>query len=166
MHDSHQRSIAKGITWRLVGSVDTAVLSFFFTRNTGQSLQIASAEFISKIILYYLHERFWQRLNIGRRSIQLANGNKALLEAHWRSILKGVSWRITGTIDTIFWAAVITGEITIAMYIGAAELITKVILFYLHERVWMLIKWGRKPHNLVPEIPDSTNQTNAKRIIG
>src|SRR5690348_7162094 len=111
MHDSHRRSIAKGITWRLIGSLDTAVLSFVFTGSTHKAFSIAGAELVSKIGLYYLHERVWFRLSAGRKKIKLANGATAFAEAHWRSVVKGITWRITGTLDTIFWAAVITGEI-------------------------------------------------------
>jgi uncharacterized membrane protein len=151
MHDSHKRSVVKGMSWRLIGSIDTAVLSYVFTKDTGHALQIAGAEMVTKIGLFYLHERVWLRLDIGRKRVQLANGGFAFVETHWRSIFKGITWRITGTLDTIFWAAVITGKTSTALKIGLAELITKIILYYLHERGWMCISWGRRPHNLIPE---------------
>ena len=61
----------------------------------------------------------------------------------YRSILKSISWRVTGTIDTIIISYFITGEISFALSIGAVELFTKMILFYLHERFWNKIKFGR-----------------------
>lgn len=149
MHDSHQRSVIKGISWRLIGSADTALLSFLFTGEGGLALKIAGAEFISKIALFYLHERVWHRVHAGKKSVKLADGGTAFVESHWRSLYKGISWRITGTLDTVFWAAVLTRNIRTAFTIGSVELITKIFLFYLHERAWMLISWGRKPHNLV-----------------
>ena len=151
MHDSHRRSVVKGITWRVVGSLDTAVLSYFFTGQMVHAAQIASAELVSKIGLYYLHERLWVKLNIGRRPVKMQDGSMAYVEQHWRSVFKGTTWRITGTLDTIFWAAIITGELQVAMKIGAAEVLTKILLYYVHERAWMLVSWGRKPHNLIPE---------------
>jgi uncharacterized membrane protein len=151
MYDTHRRSVVKGITWRLVGSVDTAVLSYFFTGQSIQAAQIATAELVSKIGLYYLHERLWTKLNLGRRPVRMQDGSMAFVEQHWRSVLKGTTWRITGTLDTIFWAALITGHMQLALKIGAAEVLTKILLYYLHERLWMLISWGRKPHNLIPE---------------
>jgi uncharacterized membrane protein len=150
MHDSHKRSVIKGVTWRLTGTLDTAILSWFFTGNAGISLQIAGAEFLSKIGLYYLHERLWMRLNTGRKRIRMANGSFAFAETRWRSLSKGVSWRITGTLDTIFWASVITGNIQTGLKIGGTELLTKILLYYLHERCWLKISWGLRPHNLIP----------------
>ena len=62
-----------------------------------------------------------------------------------RHILKTVTWRIVGTIDTIILSWLITGDFTLGLNIGGVEVITKMILYYLHERVWFkYIKLGRK----------------------
>lgn len=61
-----------------------------------------------------------------------------------RSIVKSVSWRVIGTIDTILISWLITGEISTAFSIGSIELGTKMILYFFHERVWNKIKWGKK----------------------
>jgi adenylyl-sulfate kinase len=53
-----------------------------------------------------------------------------------RHILKTISWRIVGTIDTMMISYIITGSISIGMAIGGFEVFTKMILYYLHERVW------------------------------
>ena len=56
-----------------------------------------------------------------------------------RSILKAVSWRIVGTLDTMALGWIITGSPLVGLKIGALELITKFVLYYLHERVWLKI---------------------------
>lgn len=62
-----------------------------------------------------------------------------------RHILKTITWRIVGTIDTIILSWVITGNLKIGMAIGGVEVITKMILYYLHERTWYkYIKYGLK----------------------
>ncbi|CAI8157267.1 MAG: Uncharacterised protein [Bacteroidota bacterium] len=61
-----------------------------------------------------------------------------------RSLLKSVSWRIIGTIDTIIISYLITGKLAFALSIGGIELVTKMILYVVHERVWNKIKWGKK----------------------
>ncbi|CAM1343884.1 DUF2061 domain-containing protein [Tenacibaculum amylolyticum] len=61
-----------------------------------------------------------------------------------RSIVKSISWRAVGTIDTILISWIITGQVNTALSIGAIELITKMILYFFHERVWNNIKWGKK----------------------
>ena len=60
-----------------------------------------------------------------------------------RSIVKSLSWRTVGTIDTILISWIITGQLTLAVSIGSVELVTKVVLYFLHERAWNQIKWGK-----------------------
>ena len=61
-----------------------------------------------------------------------------------RSILKALSWRIVGTLDTMFLGWVITGDLTVGLKIGALELVTKFVLYYFHERIWSKSKFGTK----------------------
>jgi uncharacterized membrane protein len=65
-------------------------------------------------------------------------------EQRYRSLLKAISWRATGTVDTIVVSFVVTGRIKLALSIGFVELFTKVGLYYLHERVWNRLSVGRK----------------------
>ncbi len=67
-----------------------------------------------------------------------------LSEKPIRSVVKSISWRIVGTIDTILISSIITGSITTAFSIGAIELGTKMLLYFFHERIWNSIKWGKK----------------------
>lgn len=53
-----------------------------------------------------------------------------------KSLLKSVSWRVVGTLDTMLISYFITGKVTFAVSIGSVEVITKTILYYFHERVW------------------------------
>lgn len=53
-----------------------------------------------------------------------------------KSLMKSVSWRIVGTIDTMIISYFITGKVTIAVSIGSVEVLTKTILYYFHERLW------------------------------
>ena len=64
-------------------------------------------------------------------------------DAHWRSFAKAVSWRITGSIDTLVLSLIITGSAKLAGTIAATEVLTKIVLFYLHERAWTWLPWGR-----------------------
>lgn len=64
-------------------------------------------------------------------------------EALKRSVLKTVSWRVIGTLDTILIAYLITGTINHALSIGGIELVSKMILYFFHERSWNKIKWGK-----------------------
>jgi uncharacterized membrane protein len=53
-----------------------------------------------------------------------------------KSIVKSVSWRVVGTIDTIIISFIITGQLTMALSIGSVEVVSKIFLYYLHERAW------------------------------
>lgn len=64
-------------------------------------------------------------------------------EKHYRSVLKAVSWRTLGTIDTIVISYFVTGNVIMAISIGSIEVLTKMLLYYLHERVWDKTDFGR-----------------------
>jgi uncharacterized membrane protein len=68
-------------------------------------------------------------------------------DSNIRSLFKGISWRIIGTIDTFVLAYIYFGDYRIAAPIAATEVFTKVFLYYLHERIWNTISWGRNSGN-------------------
>ena len=61
-----------------------------------------------------------------------------------RSVLKAVSWRVTGSLDTMLVSYFITGSIKTAASIGLVEVVTKTLLYYFHERAWDKIRFGRE----------------------
>ena len=62
---SVKRHLAKTITWRIVGSIDTAILGWIISGKPMIGLKIGGFEMLTKMVLYYLHERAWFRINIG-----------------------------------------------------------------------------------------------------
>ena len=64
--DTQSRSVFKAVTWRITGSVDTIVLAFLFTSDLTVATSIGLAEVFTKMILYYVHERAWNRIPIGK----------------------------------------------------------------------------------------------------
>lgn len=66
MADKHYRSLIKGVSWRITGSIDTLIISFFITGKLKLALGIMSVEFFTKVALYYFHERVWETLSFGR----------------------------------------------------------------------------------------------------
>jgi len=63
--------------------------------------------------------------------------------ARSRSFAKAVTWRTTGTIDTFLISWLVTGKPSTAGLIAGVEVMTKITLYYFHERAWDKIKWGR-----------------------
>ena len=69
---------------------------------------------------------------------------RSLADQPRRSVVKTISWRITGSSATFAIAYFMTGSIAIAGVIGVTQMISNTILYYLHERVWNKIKWGQQ----------------------
>ena len=64
-----------------------------------------------------------------------------------RHLAKALSWRVVGTLDTIMLGWLISGDPAIGIKIGIAETLTKVFLFYGHERAWYKFsKFGVNTH--------------------
>ena len=64
------------------------------------------------------------------------------VDSHARALAKAVSWRAVGTADTFLWGWLITGHAGHAGAIASLEVLTKIVLFYVHERAWRLIPWA------------------------
>lgn len=79
-------------------------------------------------------------------------------ENHSRSILKAASWRLVGSIDTFLLSWLFTRNAAAAGAIASTEVLTKMVLYYLHERVWSNVKWGFKPVSKGDERPEAENQ--------
>ncbi len=135
-----KRSLIKSLTWRLLGSIDTFILSLIIINYSSEkytydlALYIASFEIITKTILYYFHERIWNIFKIGRLKEKVRRG---------RSLFKAMTWRVIASLDTFFLSYIITGRFDWATSIAIFEIITKSIIYYFHERAWNRVKWGR-----------------------
>ncbi len=111
-----------------MGTLDTIILSWAITGNPFTGLKIGLAEVVTKMALYYFHERIWVKTGIG--------------DSRKRHLIKTVTWRVLGTMDTILLSWVISGNPLTGLKIGLAEVITKMILYYFHERSWYKINYG------------------------
>ena len=75
--ETHTRSVVKALTWRILGTVTTTALVYLFTRRFSLSLAVGGLEFVSKIGLYWFHERVWDRLHFGRRLVEPVQSSSA-----------------------------------------------------------------------------------------
>lgn len=128
---SRKRHIAKTVTWRIIGTLDTILLGWFLTGELKSGMSIGATELITKMGLYYLHERAWYNLKVFKQQ-----------NSKVRHILKTITWRFIGTIDTIILSWIITGKAEIGLTIGGLELFTKMALYYAHERLWYRSDFG------------------------
>jgi adenylylsulfate kinase len=67
---------------------------------------------------------------------------------HTRSVFKSISWRIVATLTTMTIVYLFTKKIFLSIGIGAVEVVAKILFYYIHERIWNKIKWGKKDHPL------------------
>src|SRR4051812_20761735 len=65
-------------------------------------------------------------------------------ETHARALTKAFSWRIAGTVTTGLVVYLSTSKLDIALYAGAIEFVSKIALFFFHERIWERVKFGRR----------------------
>ena len=125
---AERRHIAKTFSWRVIGTIDTVLVSWWLTGDIFAGFKIGIAELITKMTLYYFHERVWF-------NIDMPNSNL-------RHIFKTITWRVVGTFDTVFIAWIITGDAKAGLEIGVVELVSKTLLYYLHERSWHKSTYG------------------------
>lgn len=60
-----KRHFLKSITWRIVGTLDTMTVAWLVTGNPLTGLKIGGVEIVTKLLLYYIHERAWYKSNFG-----------------------------------------------------------------------------------------------------
>ena len=65
------------------------------------------------------------------------------METKTRSVVKTISWRLTGTLATFLISWIVLGDISVSGQIATIQLTFNTILFYFHERIWNIIKWGK-----------------------
>jgi uncharacterized membrane protein len=135
--ESHARSILKGISWRVFATTDTILVVLAVTCLYGEcslenALKIGLSEFLIKLLVYYAHERLWQRLLLTDRNSKL------------KTLYKTISWRAIATTMTFLISGAILNQFNeVAMTIAFTELITKFALYYVHERLWLQLPLGR-----------------------
>ena len=115
-----KRHLAKSISWRFIGTVDTFVFSWIITGDISEGLNLSGITTIT-------------------------NSNK-------RHLIKTFSWRGIGTIDTILFGWLITGNPLTGLKIGGIEMLSKMLLYYGHEKLWYKINYGLDQRNRLKQI--------------
>ncbi len=69
-------------------------------------------------------------------------------DSHTRTIIKAVSWRVIATLTTMTIVFLFTRKIILSLGVGLVEVIAKITFYYLHERTWHKVSWGKNKHAL------------------
>lgn len=81
-HSNKKRSLVKTLTWRIIASTDTVIIATFITESVEKGLAIAGIEVVSKMILYYLHERGWSKSDWGLEDVDVDERSLELRPVH------------------------------------------------------------------------------------
>ena len=141
-----KRHIVKSLTWRLIGTIDTLLLAWFITGDLSEGINISGITTFTKLIWYYIHERWWF--------------NSSIINSNKRHIIKTFSWRGIGTLDTIFFGWLITGSPFTGLKIGGIETASKMLFYFVHEKLWYKINYGLDIRNKAKRIKKLQAQRN------
>ena len=73
--------------------------------------------------------------------------NSSVKDSNKRHLMKTFSWRAIGTIDTIIFGWIISGNPLSGLKIGGFEMVTKMLLYFFHEKLWYKINFGLDKRN-------------------
>jgi len=124
----NKRHIAKALTWRFIGSLDTLFFAWLITGDFDQGLNVSVITTFTKLIWYYIHEQLWF--------------NSFVKSSNKRHLAKTFSWRFIGTLDTILLGWLIIGNPFVGLKIGIFETLSKMLLYFGHEKLWYKINFG------------------------
>ena len=129
----NKRHLAKSFSWRLIGTLDTFIFAWLIIGDINEGISLAGVTTITKLIWYYIHERLWF--------------NSTIADSNKRHIIKTFSWRFIGTLDTILFGWLLTGNPFTGLKIGGAETASKMLLYFGHEKLWYKINYGLNLRN-------------------
>ena len=144
-----KRHFAKSLSWRLIGTVDTFVFVWLITGELNEGLSISGITTFTKLVWYYFHERLWFKSYV-------TDTNK-------RHIIKTFSWRGVGTLDTILFGWLITGNPFMGLKIGGIETASKMLLYFAHEKLWYKINFGLDRRKMSKHLKSHQAESNASK---
>lgn len=139
----------KGLTWRAVAMLDTFVVALIITwiifgePRFEESGWIMLIETPLKLVIYYFHERGWQFI---WKDHQVTNREVIMKTISWRIFATSMTFVIALTIfnnHTEIATTTTTSNSTVAIAISITELVTKSILYFFHEKIWLRVKLGQ-----------------------
>lgn len=156
------RSFVKNASWRSIAFCDTAAISYFYTGNAAVAGTIALAEIFTASALFMVHEQAWGRISWGLEKKPAQTNKKPqpdtspsaqdttsqtpesiATESKKRSMARTLTWRALASSDTFLLGLLMTGgDVNTATKIAVTEVVTKIILFYMHERAWNRTQFG------------------------
>lgn len=137
--EQHLRTIAKVISWRVALTTSHIVNAFIVTGSWVTGLQIAGLAAVINSVLFWLHERTWNRAQWNRKPQE----DLKFVEGQPRTVSKILTWRVLITASNFVIPFIITGSFgSAALFAGIATLVN-MFIFWAHERIWNRVTWGK-----------------------
>lgn len=139
-HERHVRSALKTLTIRVLFTASHIINGFIITGSWSTGFKIAATALIVNSGLYYLHERSWNFFEWNRKLYKPL----LFIESIFRSMGKSLTWRILITMSNILIPYFTTGSLGRALIFLGLATVVNIAIYYLHERVWNKISYGKK----------------------
>lgn len=137
--ENNLRTIIKTISWRVLLTVSHIINGFIVSGSIIVGLKIAGWSLIINSCLYWIHERLWNYVQWNKKP----KDGKFFKDGHPRTTTKMITWRIIVNFSNFFIPYFMTGSWGQAGAFFTIAVIVNMTLFYVHERVWNIIKWGK-----------------------
>jgi uncharacterized membrane protein len=137
--EQHPRTIAKVISWRVALTTSHIVNGFIVTGSWVTGLQIAGLAAVINSVLFWLHERTWNRAQWNRKPQE----DLKFVEGQPRTISKILTWRVLITASNFVIPFIVTGSFGSAVLFGGIATAVNMFIFWAHERIWNRITWGK-----------------------
>ncbi|CAM9300384.1 unnamed protein product [Choristocarpus tenellus] len=133
--ETNARSVAKALIWRITAAFVTLVSGLVFSGSVKTAMSIVGSDFVSKSGFMFIGERVWNKVKWGQN--KQGDSNE-------RSLAKAVLWRVFAAANTLICGTFLAKDFSVASKIAGSDTFFKTGLFFLNERIWNSIKWGRK----------------------
>ncbi len=143
-NEKYLRSLAKVVTMRIIFTFVHIINTFIVTGSLLAGLKVAGLAFFINPVLYWLHERGWNWWQWGRFSDDIHK----FKEGNWRSLGKDITWRVVITGSNFFLPYFVTGSLKYGLTIMSLATLVNMTIYFCHERIWNLFKWGRELLNV------------------
>lgn len=138
--ENHPRTIVKTITWRILLTLSHFINGLIVTGSIAIGLKIAGWSLVINSVLYWLHERIWNWFQWNKKPVE---DNRFFKDGHPRTTTKMITWRAVVNFSNFFIPYFMTGSWGAAGAFFTIAVIVNMALFYGHERIWNLVKWGK-----------------------
>jgi len=139
MIDTHARTLAKSITFRIQTTIMHWAITYLFTGSSHTATKMVLIITTVNMLIYWLEERWFANKNYGWMGTELRR----------RSLIKAVIYKLASLITSFTVGLIVLGNLESATLLTLYKHITALVDYYVFERVWNLIPWGRHPESQI-----------------